>query len=446
MSTPYMYLTLPTVGPLGTPGPYWANELNTAIDLIDSHDHTTGKGKTITPSGLNINQTFQMNSNRISEIASLALDDLTAQPSDASLIYEYGGELWFNDGSSNLVQLTSGGTINVASLGTITGDYSTSTADLTYSDIAKTFIFKQSPTVTAEIDCGPVKIYRNVAGSYYSLLQNSASQTGDLDWTLPVAYPASTLPIVSTSAGVLSTSQVLTAMIADLNVTTIKLADLNVTTAKIADLNVTTGKIADQAVTAAKIASAVAGSGLTGGAGSALAVNVDNYTIEVSSDIVQLKDNGIVNAKISTAAAIARYKIAPGDSTGSGFSASGVVNGSVNIGTSWTTIASGTSPALPSTYIDLWLSLEQNSTSNAAYIQSMSYTTFDWRLVFNNVPYCAFKVSSNAKIFDFSIFNRRLVIGGTAGNTYAWQIQAQQTQVGGDTLVFSSSVFRLRYF
>jgi len=60
-----------------------------------------------------------------------------------------------------------------------------------------------------------------------------------------------------------------------------------------------TDSIADTAVTSAKIASAVAGSGLAGGAGTALSVNVDNTTIEINSDTLRLKDNAVTTAKIA---------------------------------------------------------------------------------------------------------------------------------------------------
>jgi microcystin-dependent protein len=69
----------------------------------------------------------------------------------------------------------------------------------------------------------------------------------------------------------------------------------------IADSAVTTDKINNTAVTAAKIASAVAGNGLTGGAGTALAVNVDDSTIEINSDSLRLKDGGVTLAKLATA-------------------------------------------------------------------------------------------------------------------------------------------------
>jgi microcystin-dependent protein len=66
---------------------------------------------------------------------------------------------------------------------------------------------------------------------------------------------------------------------------------------------VATAGIADAAVTAAKIASAVAGSGLAGGAGTALSVNVDDSTIEINSDTLRLKDSGVTLAKLASAVA-----------------------------------------------------------------------------------------------------------------------------------------------
>lgn len=71
-----------------------------------------------------------------------------------------------------------------------------------------------------------------------------------------------------------------------------------VTADGIANNAVTTDKINSAAVTAAKLASQVAGSGLVGGAGDALAVNVDDSTIEIQSDTLQIKDSGVTAAKI----------------------------------------------------------------------------------------------------------------------------------------------------
>ena len=62
---------------------------------------------------------------------------------------------------------------------------------------------------------------------------------------------------------------------------------------------IATADIADGAVTAAKIAAAVAGAGLTGGAGTALAVQVDGTTLEIPVDTLQIKDLGVSAAKLA---------------------------------------------------------------------------------------------------------------------------------------------------
>jgi microcystin-dependent protein len=76
-----------------------------------------------------------------------------------------------------------------------------------------------------------------------------------------------------------------------------------VTEGGIADDAVTAAKIAAGAVGTSEIASAIAGNGLTGGGGSALAVNVDNSTIEINSDTLRLKDSGVSLAKLASAVA-----------------------------------------------------------------------------------------------------------------------------------------------
>lgn len=100
-------------------------------------------------------------------------------------------------------------------------------------------------------------------------------------------------------ASELASNAVETAKILDLNVTTSKLADDAVTQAKIDAGAVGTTELANDAVTAAKIATAVAGSGLAGGGGAALSVNVDASTIEINSDTLRVKDAGITNAKLN---------------------------------------------------------------------------------------------------------------------------------------------------
>jgi hypothetical protein len=61
-------------------------------------------------------------------------------------------------------------------------------------------------------------------------------------------------------------------------------------------------RIAAGGITATHIATSVAGSGLTGGGGSALSVQCDNTTVEINTDTLRVKDSGITSAKIATSA------------------------------------------------------------------------------------------------------------------------------------------------
>lgn len=65
-------------------------------------------------------------------------------------------------------------------------------------------------------------------------------------------------------------------------------------TVRVKDLGITTAKINNAAVDETKLAASVAGAGLAGGAGSALSVNVDNSTTQISGDTVVVKDGLIL--------------------------------------------------------------------------------------------------------------------------------------------------------
>ena len=90
-------------------------------------------------------------------------------------------------------------------------------------------------------------------------------------------------------------------------------------------------KVADAGITATQIAAAVAGAGLSGGAGTALAVNVDDSSIEIATDTLRVKAGGVSNAMLANdGITIAGNDISLGGSITAAtiLSGSGVVSGS----------------------------------------------------------------------------------------------------------------------
>jgi hypothetical protein len=415
-----MNLNLPVVGPNGTLGPQWASDLNTAITLIDQHDHTSGAGKQITPAGMNINQVLSLNTNQLSDIASLALANLASLPVQASLIYEYGGELYFNDASGNQVQLTSGGTINAASIGGITGLGGT-TGSVTYSSLAKNFLFESAPGETASIAGGPVSIYTNAAGSYYAKIQQNPAQAGNLDWSLPPSYPLSTLPMKSSASGALSISQIVTADIQDAQVTAAKLATDSIETAKIVDLNVTTGKLAAQAVTSGKIANDT----------------IVNANINSAAAIAYSKlslSNSIVNADISSSALISRSKL----NYPTLFGGQSGLNGST-FSTAWTTIFTS-SITVPTPAYRFFMNFKSAYGSSTVarwqyYVASGGNYDIEFRVVQNGTVLYYTSLGGDLNSGDYryypaSIFNT-ILYTNWVGSPYTFTIEAKASSSFG---------------
>lgn len=119
-----------------------------------------------------------------------------------SIGFNSSGEFVVRDGAGNSVALTSGGTINFASVGGIGGDYGLGSETVTYDDSGKKYIFKDSTTARAQIDCEDILHQDRVvkinhfayqsggAGLAFDAVNgaleitNSAAQ--DMSWAIPV--------------------------------------------------------------------------------------------------------------------------------------------------------------------------------------------------------------------------------------------------------------------
>ena len=111
-TTPNMGLVKPDV--LSTPAPTWASLLNAVFDAIDSHDHSSGEGVKITPSGMNISSDLSIGSNNLTSIRTTRFTNLSSwspTASDLACFYVLNNEIYFRDGVGNNVQLTLNGSI-----------------------------------------------------------------------------------------------------------------------------------------------------------------------------------------------------------------------------------------------------------------------------------------------------------------------------------------------
>ncbi len=192
--SPNMNLPIPVVG--NDPTPTWGTDLNSCLTLIDAHNHQPGYGEPITPGGLNINADLPMNNNNLTNAATLGMQVQLSDPSTLGVLYYKGLDLYFNDGSSNHIRMTSGGSVT-GSTGTITG-LPSGTASASYN--AGTFVFQSATNTAANLD-GESIILRNAAASSKGLtLSPPAAMGADFALTLP-NVPAQTNVMTLTSGG-----------------------------------------------------------------------------------------------------------------------------------------------------------------------------------------------------------------------------------------------------
>ena len=142
-------------------------------------------------------------------------------------------------------------------------------------------------------------LYIPSAGVINAMLANSTlTLNADSGTSNPIAL-GETLLIQGVSVQGISTS------ISD-NTFTVTAADASSSQKGVASFNatnftVTSGNviIAAGGVSGTELNTSVAGTGLSGGGGSALSVNVDNSTLEIPDDTLQVKDGGITNIKLA---------------------------------------------------------------------------------------------------------------------------------------------------
>ncbi len=202
-TTTNMGLTVPTLD--GDPG-VWDSGLNASLALIDLHDHSTGKGVKVTPTGLNINADLTFAGYSATNLRAAVF---TAQASFATAlaIYVKTNDLYFRDGASNEVRLTASGALNIATTGGIAGDYIAASAQVYYDDANKTYRFLEAapPNNWSYIACGGADLYQQGLGITNRVrLSSPNALAASYECVFPAALPADTSLLQITSAGVMT--------------------------------------------------------------------------------------------------------------------------------------------------------------------------------------------------------------------------------------------------
>lgn len=196
--SPYMNLLLPIPG-LET-GPQYAIDNNTAFSLVDQHTHIPGQGLPVPTAGLNINADLSFASYNAINLRSTRYTNYGAPlnlVTDLNCISVVNGDMYFNDGVGNKIQMTLAGSVNTSSSGNISGMGAT-TASVVYTSIDHTFSFYSNTATPAPLYIGPVTIGLNSASPVQKVtITPSISQTVPYTITLPPALPVSTQQFVT---------------------------------------------------------------------------------------------------------------------------------------------------------------------------------------------------------------------------------------------------------
>ena len=182
-------LTIPAVGTAGTT---YATQINAALEAIEDVLETK-----ITPASMNMNQTLSMAQNAIENAAYVGVID-NGEPSVAGTLYMDGDDLWFKNGASSAVQITSGSNLSLTSAGAIGGNYSDagSVAEVKYLYSATDYYFfsNASTNVVANLVAGGLTFTSELAAGYpYSVAATTFTRaTGGSSYTAtwPNAAPA----------------------------------------------------------------------------------------------------------------------------------------------------------------------------------------------------------------------------------------------------------------
>ena len=165
----------------------------------------------VTPAGLDITSALSFLSGGVyspaTNLGYVNMEDRSTATGVASeSLYVLGNELYFKDGSANLVAITSGGSIT-GTAGSITGSGYGTPVELAWDTGTAEYRFKSGSGTHALADIVLDKSRYSDGTTYYATLGAQAAMAATLDFSLPIAFPGSTSVMTLTSAGLMGSSR-----------------------------------------------------------------------------------------------------------------------------------------------------------------------------------------------------------------------------------------------
>lgn len=212
-------------GPMGlvyaTPGDTsdtWGVVLNTLLNLVENHDHSSGKGVQIPSSGLGVDADVSWATNAITSLLAIEFAEVAATAvtsySNALFANSADGNLYWRNASGVDVQITAGNTLDVSIVGGIGGDYSSVSALLSYNDASKNYWLQQEggPRPWAGLQTGDIQLFQKAASITNAItLKSPNSLAASYAITLPAAVPTVQTMLQQSTSGALVQSSTLAA-------------------------------------------------------------------------------------------------------------------------------------------------------------------------------------------------------------------------------------------
>ncbi len=198
--SPNMNLPVPVVGT--TPGPDWANNINSCMGGIDEHDHTPGHGVAISSSSIDINSDFSIDGFSLTDVEAIVFDAIPSFSTSQS-VYVVSPDLFFRDGNGNQIRITQSGAVSGAS-GTITG-LPSGTASASFQSVGGTFQFQSATNTPANGSFASVLLAEQTTSPNTITLKSPTSLAASYNVTWPAAVPSATSLLAMSTSGVLST-------------------------------------------------------------------------------------------------------------------------------------------------------------------------------------------------------------------------------------------------